>query len=61
MVVVQLAERSLPILEIHGLNPVIGKNLYLTCLPTVNCTKDDNKENEAENGQFLIIELELTT
>ena len=28
-VVAQLVERSLPIPEVHGLNPVIGKNLYL--------------------------------
>ena len=27
--VAQLVERSLPILEVHGLNPVIGKNLFI--------------------------------
>ena len=35
MVVAQLVERLLPIPEVHGSNPVIGKNLYLTI--TVNC------------------------
>ena len=29
VVVVQLVEQSLPIPEIHGLNPVISKNLYV--------------------------------
>ena len=29
--VAQLVERSLPIPEVHGLNPVIGKKLYLYC------------------------------
>ena len=27
--VAQLVERSLPIPEVHGSNPVIGKNLYI--------------------------------
>ena len=31
----QLVERSLPIPEVHGSNPVIGINLYRTF--TVNC------------------------
>ena len=35
MVVVQFVERLLPIPEIRGSNPVIGKNLYSTF--TVNC------------------------
>ena len=29
VVVAQLVERSLPIPEVRGSNPVIGKNLYL--------------------------------
>ena len=33
--VAQLVERSLPIPEVHGSNPVISKNLYRTF--TVNC------------------------
>ena len=32
----QLAERSLPISEVRGLNPVIGK-IYIEYLFTVNC------------------------
>ena len=35
MVVAQLVERSLPIPEVRGSNPVIGKKLYQTL--TVNC------------------------
>ena len=54
MVVAQLAERSLPIPEDPGSNPVFGNfylNIYL--LLTV-CIKDENKEKEAENGPFLL-------
>ena len=29
VVVAQLVERSLPIPEVHSLNPVIGKNLFI--------------------------------
>ena len=52
MVVAQLAERSLTIPEDPGSNPVI-RNFYLNIylLLTV-CRKDENKEKEAENGQF---------
>ena len=35
MFVAQLVERSLPIIEVGSLNPVIGNNLNLTF--TVNC------------------------
>ena len=35
MVVAQLVEQSLPISEVRGSNPVIGKILYYTF--TVNC------------------------
>ena len=35
VVVAQLVERLLPIPEVRGSNPVIGKNLYRTF--TVNC------------------------
>ena len=49
VVVAQLIERLLPIPEVRGSNPVIGKNLCSTF--TVNCTyrKDENKEKEAGN------------
>ena len=52
VVVAQLVEQLLPIPDVRGLNPVIGKNLYSTF--TVNCTeKGKIKEKEAENGPFL--------
>ena len=35
-VVAQLVEQSIPIPEVRGLNPVIGKN-YIEDLFTVNC------------------------
>ena len=35
VVVAQLVERSLPIPEVRGSNPVIGKNIFI--LFTVNC------------------------
>ena len=35
VVVAQLVERLLPIPEVHGSNPVIGKKIY--CTFTVNC------------------------
>ena len=38
VVVAQLVERLLPIPEVRGSNPVIGKNLfYIEHLFTVNC------------------------
>ena len=47
--VAQLVERSLPISEVRGSNPVIGKNLYRTF--TVNCIeKTKIKKKEAGNG-----------
>ena len=53
MVVAQLVERSLPIPEVCGSNPVIGKKLYGN-LFTVNCIKKTNiKKKEAENGPFF--------
>ena len=50
----QLVEWSLPILEIHGLNPVIGKNLFTSniCLLSTVFRKDENNEKEAGNGPF---------
>ena len=51
VVVAQLVERSLPISEVRGSNPVIGKNLYGTF--TVNCIwKNENKVKQAGNGPF---------
>ena len=48
VVVAQLVERSLPILEVRSLNPVIGKNLFGHLLSTV--FKRRKKENEAGNA-----------
>ena len=56
MVVAQLVERSLPIPEVCGLNPVIGKNLLILnnyCILSTVYWKDKNKEKEAGNGPFL--------
>ena len=52
--VAQLVEQSLPILEVHDLNPVIGKNLFILniCLLSPVYWKDENKEKEAGNGPF---------
>ena len=52
--VAQLVEWSLPIPEVRGLNPVIGKIYW----PFVYCQlywKDENTEKEAGNGPFLKI------
>ena len=49
MAVAQLVERSLPIAEVHGSSPVIGK-IYIE---HVLYWKDENKEKEAGNGPFL--------
>ena len=52
--VAQLVERLLPIPEVRGLNPVIGKNLFILniCLLSPVYWKDENKEKEAWNGPF---------
>ena len=44
MVVAQLVERSLPIPEVRGSNPVISKNLFIL--------NNKNKEKEARDGPF---------
>ena len=51
----QLVEWSLPITEVRGLNPVIGKNLFILniCLLSTMYCKDENKEIKAGNGPFL--------
>ena len=51
MVVAQLVERSLPIPEIHGSNPVIAK--FIEHLFTINwIEKTKIKKKEAGNGSF---------
>ena len=57
MVVAQLVERSLPIPEVRGSNPVIGKNLFIywtfvCCQLCIEKTKI--KEKEAMNGPFFL-------
>ena len=54
--VAQLVERSLPISEVRGSNPVIGKNLFILniCFLSTVYWKDENKrKKEAGNGPFL--------
>ena len=52
--VAQLVERSLPIPEVRGSNPVISKYLFILniCLLSNVYWKDKNKEKEAGNGPF---------
>ena len=53
--VAQLVERLLPIPEVRGSNPVIGKNLFklnISLLSTLYW-KDENKEKEAGNGPLF--------
>ena len=51
VVLAQLVERPLPIPKVGILNPVIGKNIYIEHLFSVNCIeKDKNKGKEAWNG-----------
>ena len=53
--VAQLVERSLPIPEVRGLNPVIGKKLFILniCLLSNCVLKDENKEKEAWDGPLF--------
>ena len=52
VVVAQLVEQSLPIPEVQGSNPVIGK-IYIEHLLTVNCIeKTEIKKKEAGNGSL---------
>ena len=56
VVVAQLVERLLPIPEVRGSNPVIGKKIiYLLniCLLSTVYWKDETKEREAGNGPFF--------
>ena len=56
VVVAQLVEWLLPIPEVHGSNPVIGK--IFQHLFTVNCIeKTKIKKKGAGNGPFLTLEL----
>ena len=52
MVVAQMVERSLPIPEVRGSNPVIDKKLYRTL--TVNCIKNNTifKTNQCEKCHY---------
>ena len=53
VVVAQLVERWLPIPEVRGSNPVIGKNLLILNNYWILCIeKTKNKEKEAGNGPF---------
>ena len=47
VVLAQLVDWLLPIPEVRGSNPVIGK-YYIEHLPST----DENKENDAGNGPF---------
>ena len=49
VVVAQLIERALPIPEVCGSNPVIGKNLYIEHLLIVNCI-EKTKINKKRPG-----------
>ena len=56
VVVAQLVEQSFPILEVCGLNPVIGKNLFRTL--TASCIEKTEinkkvRQKESGNGPFL--------
>ena len=55
VVVAQLVEWSPPIPEVHGSNPVMGKNLYVSniCFLSTGSWKDENKEKEAGNSPFF--------
>ena len=56
VVVAQLVEQSLPIPEVRGSNPVIGKILFIywTFVYCQLCVeKDENKEKEAGFGSFF--------
>ena len=55
VVVAQLVERSLPLPEVHGSNPVIGKPLYRTFNFCQLHRKDENEAKEAGNGPFFKI------
>ena len=54
MVVAQLIEQLLPIPEVHGLNPVIGKILlkFNICLLSNVYWKDENKKKRPGMGHF---------
>ena len=53
VVVAQLVEWSLPILKVHGSNPVIGK-IYIEHLFTISCIeKTKINKKEAGNGPLF--------
>ena len=56
VVVAQLVERLLPIPQVRGSNPVIGKKLFklnISLLLSTVYWRDENKEKEAGNGPFF--------
>ena len=60
VVVAQLVERSLPIPEVRGSNPVIGKKLLTIIVYCQLCIeKTKNKEKEAGNGPFFLKKISL--
>ena len=53
MVVAQLVERSLPIPEVRGLNPVIGKNLFTVVYCQLCIEKTKIKKRRPGIAHFL--------
>ena len=56
MAVAQLVERSLPIPEVRGSNPIIRKIYFFLlniCLLSTVYRKGKNKEKEAGDGRFF--------
>ena len=51
VVVTQLTQRSLPVPDDPGSNPLIG-NFHLTYLLLIVWRKDENKDKEDVNGPF---------
>ena len=55
VVVAQMVEHSLRPPEVRGLNPVIGKRLYRTCVYCQTYWLDENKEKEAGKGPIKML------
>ena len=58
----QLVECSIPIPEVHSLNPVIGKNLFILnicLLSTVYCKHENKEKRGREWPIFLKKEIKL--
>ena len=56
--VAQLVERLLSLPEVGGLNPVIGKNLFILniCLLSTVYWKDENKEKDGREWPIFLRE-----